>query len=160
MTPWTVACQAYKYFIISGSLFKLMSIESVMPSNHYILCCLLLFLPSVSPSMRVFSNELALSIRWSKYWNFNISPSNEYSELISFRIDRFDLLTVQGMLKSLLQQHSLKASVLWSSAFFLVRLSHSYMTTGKTIALTMWTFLGKLMSSLFHMLGLIGLGLS
>ena len=160
MTPWTVACQAYKSFIISGSLFKLMSIESVMPSNHHILCCLLLLLPSVSPSMRVFSSGLALSIRWSKYWNFNISPSNEYSELISFRIDRFDLLAVQGMLKSLLQQHSLKASILWSSAFFLVQLSHSYMTTEKTIVLTMWTSLGKLMSSLFHTLGLIGLGLS
>ena len=160
MTPWTVACQAYKSFIIFGSLFKLMSIESVMPSSHHILCCLLLFLPSVSPSMRVFSNDLALSIRWSKYWNFSISPSNEYSELISFRIDRFDLLAVQGTLKSLLQQHSLKASILWSSAFFLVRLAHSYMTTEKTIVLTMWTSLGKLMSSLFHMLGLIGLGLS
>ena len=131
MTPWTVACQAYKSFIISGSLFKLMSIESVMPSNHHILCCLLLLLPSVSPSMRVFSSGLALSIRWSKYWNFNISPSNEYSKLISFRMDWFDILAVQGTLTSLLQHHSSKASILQCSAFFMVQLSHPNMTTGK-----------------------------
>ena len=110
-------------------------------------------LSRVFSSIRVYSNESALCITWPKYWNFNISPSNEYSELISFRIDRFDLLTVQGMLKSLLQQHSLKASVLWSSAFFLVRLSHSYMTTGKTIALTMWTFVRR--GFLIHCLGLL-----
>ena len=157
MTPWTVACQAYKYFIISGSLFKLMSIESVMPSNHYILCCLLLFLPSVSPSMRVFSNELALSIRWSKYWSFsfNISPSNVYSGLI-FRMDWLDLLAVKRTLKSLLQHHSSKASVLRHSAFFTVQLSHPYMTTGKTIALTRRTFVGKVMSLLFNMLSRFG----
>ena len=159
-TPWIAARQASLSITNSQSSPRLTSTESVMPSSHHILCCLLLFLPSVSPSRRVFSNDLALSIRWSKYWNFSISPSNEYSELISFRIDRFDLLAVQGTLKSLLQQHSLKASILWNSAFFLVRLAHSYMTTEKTIVLTMWTSLGKLMSSLFHMLGLIGLGLS
>ena len=115
-----------------------MSIESVMPSNHLILCCLLLLLPSIIPSIRIFSNELALCIRWSQYWSFSfsVSPSNEYSWLISFRIDWFDLFAVQGTLKSLLQQHSLKASILQHSAFFVVQLSHPYMTTGKTIALT------------------------
>ena len=123
-----------------------MSIESVMPSNHLILCHPLLLLPSIFPSIRVFSNESVLHIRWPKYWSFNISPSNEYSRLISFRTDWFDLLAVQGTLKSLLQQHSSKASILWCSAFFIVQLSHPYMTTGKTIALTRWNFVGKVMS--------------
>ena len=128
-----------------GSFLKLMSIELVMPSNHLILCCPLLRLPSVFPSIWVFSNEPAFRIRWPKYWSFsfNISPSNEYSGLISFRIDWFDLLAVQGTLKSLLQHHSSKASVLWCSAFLMVQLSHPHMTTGKTIALTRWTFAGK-----------------
>ena len=132
-----------------------MSIESVMPSNHLILCCLLLLLPSVFPSIRVFSNELVLCIRWPKYWSFsfNISPS-EYSGLISFRMDWLGLLAVQGTLKSLLQHHSSKASILLRSAFFIVQLfsSHPYMSTGKTIALTRWTFVGKEMSLLFNML--------
>ena len=123
-----------------------MSIESVMPSNHLILCHPLLLLPSIFPSIRVFSNESVLHIRWPKYWSFNITPSNEYSRLISFRTDWFDLLAVQGTLKSLLQQHSSKASILWCSAFFIVQLSHPYMTTGKTIALTRWNFVGKVMS--------------
>ena len=121
-----------------------MSIESVMPSNHLILCCPLFLPPSIFPSIRVFSNESALGIRWPKYWSFSfsISPSNEYSTLISFRMDRLDLLAVQGTLKSLLQHHSSKASILWRSAFFTVQLSHPYMTTGKTIALTRWTLVG------------------
>ena len=125
-----------------------------MPSNHLILCRPLLFLPSIFPSIRVFSNESVLRIRWPKYWSFsfNISPFNEYSELISFRIDWFDLLAVQGTLKSLLQHHTSKASILWCSAFFIVQLSHPYMTTGKTIALTRWTFVSKVMSLLFDML--------
>ena len=124
-TPWNVARQASLSFTISWSLLRLMSIESVMPSNHLILCCPLLLLPSIFPSIRVFSNELALHIRWPKYWSFNfsISPSNEYS-LVSFRIDWFDLLAVQGTLKSLLQHHNLKASVLQCSTFFMVQLSH------------------------------------
>ena len=136
------------------SLLKLMSIELVMPSNHLILCCPLLLLPSIFPSIRVFSNESALHIRWPMYcsFSFSISPSNEYSGLISFRIDRFDLLAVQGTLKSLLQNHSSKASILQCSAFFMVQLSHPYMNTGKTIALTRWTFIGKVMSLLFNML--------
>ena len=129
-----------------------MSIELVMPSNNFILCCPLL--PSIFPSIRVFSNESALHIRWPKSWSFNfsISPSNEYSGLISFRIDWLDLLAVQGTLKSLLQHHSSKASILWLSAFFIVQLSHPYMTTGKTIALTRRNFVGKVMSLLFNML--------
>ena len=133
---------------------KLMSIESVMPSNHLILCHPLLLLPSVFPSIRVISNESALHIRWSKYWSFsfNISPSNEHPGLISFRMDWLDLLAVQGTLKSLLQHHSSKASILWHSAFFLVQLSHPYMTTGKTIALTRQTFVDKVMSLLFSIL--------
>ena len=137
-TPWTAAHQASQSFTISWSLLKLMSIELVMPSNHLILCHSLLLLPSIFPSVRVFTNESALWIRWSKYgsFSFSISPSNEYSRLISFRIDWFDLLVVQGILKSLLQCHSLKASVLQCWAFFMVQLSHPYMTTGKTIALT------------------------
>ena len=133
---------------------QLMSIESVMPSNHLILCCPLLLLPSIFPSIRVFSNESTLRIRWPKYWSFSfsISHSNEYSGLISFRINWFDFLAVQGMLKSLLQHHSSKASVLQRSTFFMVQLSHPYMTTGKTIALTKWTFVSKVMSLLFNTL--------
>ena len=131
-----------------------MSIEFVMPSNHLILCRPLLLLPSIFPSIRVFSNESALCIRWPKYWSFscNISPSNEHPGLISFRMDWLDLLAVQGTLKSLLQHHSSKASILRCSAFFIVQLSHPYMTTGKTIALTRWIFVSKVMSLLFNML--------
>ena len=131
-----------------------MSIESVMPSNHLILCCPLLLLPSVFPSVGVFSNESVLHIRQPKYWSFsfNICPSNEHPGLISFRMDWLDLLAVQGTLKSLLQHHSSKASTLWCSAFFIVQLSHPYMTTGKNIALTRQTFVGKVMSLLFNML--------
>ena len=131
-----------------------MSIESVLPSNHLILCCPLLVLPSIFPSSRVFSNVLAFCIRRPENWNFSlgISPSNEYSGLISFRMDWLDLLAVQGTLKSLLQQHSSKASILWHSAFFIVQLSHPYMTTGKTIALTRCTFVGKVMSLLLNTL--------
>ena len=130
-----------------------MSIESVMPSNHLILCCPLLLLPSIFPSIRVFSNESVLCIRWPKYWSFSfsISPSNEYSELIFFRIDWLDLLAVQGTLKSLLQHHSSKALILQHSAFFIVQLLHPYMTTGKTIPLTRQTFVGRVMSLLFNM---------
>ena len=130
------------------SLLKLMSIESVMTSNHLILCHPLLLLPSLFPSIRVLSNESVLLIRWPKYWSFNFSihPSNEYSGLISFRMDWLDLLAVQGTLKSLLQHHNSKASILWCSAFFMVQVSYPYMTTGKTIALTIWTFVGKVMS--------------
>ena len=131
-----------------------MSIELAMPSNHFILCHPLLLLPSIFPSIRVFSNESALHIRWPKYWSFslNISPSNEHPRLISFRMDWLDLLAVQGTLKSLLQHHSSKASILWCPAFIIVQLSPPYMTTGKTIALTRWTFVGKVMSLLFNML--------
>ena len=131
-----------------------MSIESVMPSNHLILCCSLLLLPSIFPSIRVFSDESAYHIRWPKYWSFsfNISPSNEHPGLISFRMDWLDLLAVQRTLKSLLQHHISKASILWHSAFFTVQLSHPYMTTGKTIALTRQTFVDKVMSLLFNML--------
>ena len=129
----------------SRSLLKLMSIESVMPSNHLILCRPLLLSPSISPTIRVFSNESALHIRWSKYWSFsfNISLSNEHPGLISFRIDWVDLIAVQGTVKSLLQHHSSKASIIWCSVFFIVQLSHPYMTARKTIALTRWTFVGK-----------------
>ena len=131
-----------------------MSIELVMPFNHLILCCPLLLLTSVFPSIRVFSNESVFCIRWTKYWSFSfsISPSNEYSGLTSFRMDWLDLLAVQGTLKSLLQHHSSKASILWCSALFIVQLSHPYMTTRKTIALTRWTFVGRVMSLLFNML--------
>ena len=131
-----------------------MSIESVILANHFILCHPLLLLPSIFPSIRVFSNESVLCIKWPKYWSFSfsISPSNEYSGLISFRIDWFDLLAVQGTLKSLLQHHSSKASVLWCSAFFMIQFSHPSMTTGKTIPLTRWTFFSKVMSLLFNML--------
>ena len=137
----------------SRNLPILMSIESVMPSSHLILCCPLLLLPLIFPSIKVFSNESVLCIRWPKYWSFsfNISPSSEHSVLISFRMDWLDLLAVQGTLQSLLQHHSSKASVLWCSTFFIVQLSHPYMTTGKTIALTRRTFVGKVMS-LFNML--------
>ena len=134
------------------SLLKLMSIESVKPSIHLILCHPLLLLQSIFPRIRVFPNELVLCIRWPKYWSFSISPSNEYSGLISFRMDWLDLLAVQGTLQSLLQHHSSKASVLWCSPFFMVQLSHPYMTTGKTIALTRWTFVSKVMSLYFNML--------
>ena len=129
-------------------------IESVMPSKHLILCRPFLLLPSIFPSIRVFSNESALRIRWPKYWSFsfNLSPSNEHPGLISFRMNWLDLLAVQGTLKSLLQHHSSKASILWCSAFLIVQLSHPYMTTGKTIALTRWTFVDKVMSLLFNML--------
>ena len=133
-------------------LAKLMSIESAMPSNRLILCLLFLLLLSILPSFRVFSNEQALRIRWPKYWSFSISPSSEYSGLISFRIHWLDLLAVQGTLLSLLQHHSSKGLILQCSAFFMVHLSHPYMTTGKTIALTRWTFVGKVMSLLFNML--------
>ena len=153
-TPWTAARQASLSITNSRNLPKLMFIESVMPSNHLILCHPLLLMPSIFPSIRVFSNESALRIRWPKYWNFsfNISPSNEHSGLISFRMDWLDLLAVQGTLKSLLQHHSSKASILRCSAFFIVQLSHPYMITGKTIALTRWIFADKVMSLLFNML--------
>ena len=142
MTPWTGARQASLSITNSWSLLKLMSTESVMPSNHPILCHPLLLPPSIFPSIRVFSNESILLIRWPKYWSFSfsISPSNEYLVLFSFRMDWLDLLAVQGPLKSLLQHHSSKSLILWRSAFFIVQLSHPYMTTGKTIALTRQTF--------------------
>ena len=135
----------------SQSLLKLMSIESVMPSNHLILCCPLILLPSIFPSIRVFSNESVLHTRWPKYWSFSfsISPSDKYSGLISFRMDWFDLLAVQGTLKTLLQHYSSKASIFQHSAFSIVQLSHPYMTTGKTIALTIRTFVGKVVSLLY-----------
>ena len=153
-TPWTAACQASLSITNSWNLLRLISIMSVMPSNHLILCCPLPLPPSIFPSNRVFSNELVLHTRWPKYWSFSfsISPSNEYSGLISFRMDWFDLLAVQGTLKSLLQHHSSKASILQCSAFFIVQLLHPYMTTGKTTALTRWTSVGKVMSLLFNML--------
>ena len=154
MTPWTAACQASLSITNSQTLLKLISIESVMPSNNLILCCPLLLLPSIFPSIRVFSNELVLHIRWPKYWSFSfsISPSNEDPGLISFRMDWLDFLAVQGTLKSLCQHHSSKASILWRSGFFVVQLSHPYVTTGKTIALTKWTFVDKVMFLLFNML--------
>ena len=142
-TPWTAACQALLSLTSSQSLLKLMSIESVMPPNHLILCRPLLLLPSIFSSIRVFSNESALHIRWPKYWSFSISPSNEY-------IDCFDRLAVQGTLKSLLQHHNLKTSVLWCSAFFMIQFLYPYITT--IIALTIWTFASKVMSLLFNML--------
>ena len=154
MTPWSAAHQDSLFITNSQSLLKLMSIESVMPSKNLILCHPLLLPPSIFPSIRVFANESALHIRWPKYWsfNFNISPSNEYSGLISFRMYWLDLLAIQGTLKSLLQHYSSKASILWCSAFFMVQLSHPYMTTGKIVALTRQTFVGKVMSLLFNML--------
>ena len=150
-TPWTAACQASLFITNSRSFLKLMSVESVTPSNHLILRRPLLLPPSIFPNIRIFSNESVLPIRWPKYWSFsfNISPSREYSGLISFRMDWLDLLAVQGTLKSLLQHYSSKASVLWHSAFFIVQHSYPYMTTGKTIALTRWTFVDKVMSLLF-----------
>ena len=154
VTPWIIGCQASLSITNSWSLLKLMSIELVMPPSHLILCCPLLLLPSIFPSIRVFSNESTLRMRWPKYWSFSfsISPSNEHPGLISFRMDWLDLLAVQEILKSLLQYHSSKASILWQSAFFTVQLSHPYMTTGKTIALTRWTFVGNVMSLLLNML--------
>ena len=153
-TPWTAARQASLSITNSRSPPKPMSIESVMPSNNLILCCLLHILPSIFPSIRVFSDESVLHIRCPKYWSFSftISPSNEHSGLLSFRMDLLDLLAVQGTLKSLLQHHSWKASILLCSAFFIAQLSHPYMTTGKTIALTRLTFVDKVMSLLFNML--------
>ena len=152
--PWTTARHASLSFTISRSLFKPMSIELVMPPSHLILCCPLLFLPPIPPSIRVFSNESGLHIRWPKYWSFSfsISPSSEHPGLISFRMDWLDLLAVQGTIKSLLQHDSSKASILQHSAFFTVQHSHPCMTTGKTIALTRRTFVGKVMSLLFNML--------
>ena len=156
MTPWTAACQASLSIANSWSLLKLMFIKSEMPSNHLILCHPLLLLPSIFPSIMLVSNELALRTRWPKFWSFSfsISPSNEQSGLISYRMDWFDLLAVQRTLKSLLQHHSSQASIFQHSAFFIVQLSHPCMTTGKTIALTMWTFVSKVMSLLFNMLSL------
>ena len=153
-TPWMAARQASLSITNSRSLLKLKPIKSAMPSSHLILCCPLLLLPSSFPSIRVFSNESTLHIRWPKYWSFSlsISPSSEHPGLISFRMDWLNLFAVQGTLKSLLQHHSSKASILWYSAFFTVQLSHPYMTTGKTIALTRWTFVGKVMSLFFNML--------
>ena len=154
MTPWTAAHQTSPSITSSWSWLKLTSIKSVMPSSHLILCRPLLLPPSIFPSIRVFSSESALSIRWPKYWSFSfsISPSNEYSGLISFSIDWFDLLAVQVTLKGLLQHHSSKASILQRSAFFMLQLSHLYTTTGQTIALTIRTFVGKVICLLFNTL--------
>ena len=153
-TPWIAVRQASLSITNSRSLFKLMSIESVMPSSHLIFCHPLLFLPPIPPSIKVFSNESALRMRWPKYWSFSfsINPSNENPGLISFRMDWFDLLPDQGTLKSLLQHHSSKVSIFWCSAFFTVHLSLPYMTIGNTIALTRQTLVGKVMSLLFNML--------
>ena len=152
--PSTAARQASLSITNSRSLLKLMCIELVMPCNHLIFCRPLLLLPSVFPSIRVFSNESVLCIRWPKYWSFSfsISPSNEYSKLISLRTDWLDLIAVQGTLKGLLQHHSSKAAILWCSTFFIVQLSHPYRTTGKTVALSRWTFVGKVISLLFNTL--------
>ena len=152
-TPWIAARQDSLSITNSLSLLKLMPIKSVMQSSHLILCCSLLLLPPICPSIRVFSKESTLYMRWPKYWSFSfsVSPSNEYPGLISFRMDWLDLLAVQRTLKSLLQHHSSKASIFWRSAFLTVQLSHPYMTTGKTIALSRWTFVGKVMSLLFNM---------
>ena len=157
-TPWIAARQASLSITNSRSSLKLTCIESVMPSSHLILCRPLLLLAPVPPSIRVFSNESTLRMRWPKYWSFSFStiPSNEHPGLISFRMDWLDLLAIQGTLKSLLQHHSSKASILWHSAFFTVQLSHPYMTTGKIIALTRHTFVGKVMSLLFNMLSKVG----
>ena len=150
--PWTGAFQASLFITNSWSLLKHMSIESMMPSNHLILCCSLLLPPSIFPSISIFSNKSVLHNRWPKYWSFSfsISPSNDYSRLISFRMDWLDLLAVHRTLKSLLQHCSSKVSIFCHSAFFIVQLSHSYMTTGKTVSLTRWTFVGKRMSLLFN----------
>ena len=152
--PWTTACQALLSMTNSGSPPKPKSIKLVMPTKHLILCCPLLLLPSILCSIRIFSNESALHIRWTKFWSFsfNIIPSNEHSGLISFRMDWLDLLEVQGTLKSLLQHHSSKPSILRRSAFFILELSHPYITNGKTIASTRQTFVGKVMSLLLNML--------
>ena len=152
--PWTAACQASLSITITWNLVKFMSIEWVMPSNHLIFCHPPFLLPSIFPSIKVFSNESVLCIGWPKYWSFSfsISPSSEHPGLISFRMNWLDLLAVQGTVKSLLQHHSSKAPILWCSAFFTVQLSHPYMTTGKTIALTRWTFVGKVISLLLNML--------
>ena len=162
MTPWTAAHKASLSITNSWSLLKLMSIKFVIPSNHLILCRPLLLLPSVFPSIRVFSNESVVHITWPKYWSFSfsISPSNEYSGWIFFRIDWWDLLAVQGTLKSLLQYHSSKASILWRLAFFMVQLSHPYMTTGKTTALTRRTFVGKVMLGMYGSSQLVTLAMS
>ena len=151
-TPRTAACQASQSITTSRGLLKLMSVELVMPSNHLILCHPLLLLPSIFPSIRVFSSESVLYIRWPKYWSFSfsVSPSGEYSGLISFRMDWLDFLAVQGTFKSLLQHHSSKASILWCSAFFMVQLSHPHTTNGQTIGLTIRTFVGKVMTLLFN----------
>ena len=153
-TAWTTAHQSSLFNTNFWNLLKLMSISSLMPSNRLILCHPLLLLPSIFPSIRVFSNESVLCIRWPKYWSFSftINPSNEYSGLISFMMDWLDLPAVQGTLMSLLQYHSSKASILWCSAFFIAQLSHQCITTGKTIALSRWTFVGEVMSLLFSML--------
>ena len=150
--PRIAACQASLCITNSWSLLKVMSIESVISSNHLIVCCPLFLLPSIFPSIRVFSNDSVLCIRWPKYWSFSINPSNEYSGLISFRMDWLDLLAVQGTLKRVLQHHSSKASILRHSPSFLVQLSHLYMTTGKTVALTRQIFVSEVMSLLFNML--------
>ena len=152
--PWTAARQSSLSIINSGSLLKLMSIKSVMPFNHLILCRALLLLHSIFPNIRAFSHKLVLHTMWAKYWSFSfsISPSNEYSGLIFFRIDWFALLAVQGILKNLLQHHSSRAPILQCSAFFMIQISHLYMATGKAIVLTRWTFVGKVMSLLFNML--------
>ena len=152
--PWTAACQAFWSFTISQSLLKLVSIELVMPSNHLILCQPLLLPPSIFPNIRVFSSESLLCIRCPKYrsFSFSIKLSNQYSGLTSFRIDWLNILAVQGTLKSLLQHHSSKASILQCSAFFMAQLSHPYLTTGNTIALTRWPFVGKVMALLFYTL--------
>ena len=151
VTPWTAVCQVSLSSTVFWSLLEVLSIESMMPSDYLIPCHPFLLWPSIFPSIRVFSNESALHIRWPMYWSFSfsISPSNEYSELISFRMDSLGLLAIQGTLQSLLQHYSSKASILQSSALFTVQLSHPYMTTGKTIALTRWTFVAKVMSLLF-----------
>ena len=153
-TPWTAAHQASLSFTSSQCLLKFMAIELMILFNHFILCHPLLLLSSIFPNNRVFSNESGFPIRWPKYWSFSfsISPSKEYSGLISFRIDWFDLLAVQGTLQSLLQHHSSKASIFWRSVFFMVQLSHLYMTTGKIIALTICSFVGKMMSLIFNTL--------
>ena len=156
VTPWTAACQA-SLSTDSRHLLKFMSVESLLLSVHLILCLPCLLLPSVFPSIRVFSSESVLCIKWPKYWSFSISSSNDYSGLISFRIDWLDLLAVQGTLKSLLQQHNSKASFLWCSAFFMVQLSHPYMTTGKTMALIRQTFVGKVISLYFNTLSRLGI---
>ena len=157
VTPWTTACQTSLSLTTSWSLPKFMFIASVMPSSHLILWRPLLLLPSIFPSISDFSNESPVHIRWPKSWSFSFSSFSEYSELISLKIDWFDLLAVQGTLRSLLQHHNSKASVLWCSAFFMVQLSQLYMTTGKTIALTIWTFVSRVMSLLFNCLGLSSL---